>query len=83
METYRGIYEGSCDKIIRLRRISREERRQTIGNLNKGNSLSAENRALISDAAKRRKPMSVLTTASRLKCAVRVRPLLITCLRIT
>lgn len=58
-----------------MRKNYSEERRQAIGNLNKGKVLSAETRSLISECAKNRSPMSA---ESRLKCAVHVRPLVIT-----
>ena len=52
-----------------------DERRATIGNLNLGKKLSDETRALLRAAAQKRKPMSL---ESRLKCAVNVRPVLVT-----
>lgn len=52
-----------------------EERRQRVGEINKGKTLSEDTRNLIREAALQRKPMSM---ESRLKCAVNVRPITIT-----
>lgn len=52
-----------------------EERRQRVGDINKGKTLSEETRSLIREAALQRKPLSM---ESRLKCAVNVRPITIT-----
>jgi hypothetical protein len=52
-----------------------EERRQQLAGINKGKSLSSETRALMREAALKRKSMSIET---RIKCAVNVRPVTIT-----
>jgi len=61
-----------------MRESYSEERRKRIGNLNKGKSLNAETRMLLSEAAKNRQPMRAET---RLKCAVHVRPIVVTDLK--
>lgn len=54
-----------------------EERRQRIANINKGKSLSLETRELIRKSALLRDSMPIET---RMKCAVNVRPVIITSL---
>jgi hypothetical protein len=57
-----------------------EEGLQQVAGINKGKSLSSETRALIREAALKRKPMSI---EIRLKCAVNVCSVIITELVIT
>jgi group I intron endonuclease len=58
----------------KMRENYSEERRKQVAGINKGKSLSFETRALMREAALKRKPMSIET---RLKCAVNVRPVTI------
>jgi group I intron endonuclease len=63
------------ESIQKMKENYSNERRERIGNINKGKTLSEETRNLIREAALKRKPMSM---ESRLKCAVNVRPITIT-----
>lgn len=58
-----------------MRKNYSEERRQRVGNINKGKKLSQETRELIRKVALVRKPLS---TESRMKCAVNTCPITIT-----
>lgn len=68
-------WKHSVETLQKMRNIYSEERRQRVGKINKGKTLSQETRALIREATLNRKPMSL---ESRLKCAVHVRPVTIT-----
>lgn len=68
-------WNHSEESIQKMKQGYSDERRQKLGNINKGKALSEETRNLIREAALQRKPMSM---ESRLKCAVNVRPITIT-----
>ena len=59
----------------KMRENYSEERRQRVAEINKGKTLSDETKSLLREAALNRKPMS---TETRLKCIVNVRPVTIT-----
>lgn len=67
-------WKHSEESINKMKDNYSDERRERVGNINKGKTLSEETRNLIREAALHRKPMSL---DSRLKCAVNVRPITI------
>lgn len=68
-------WSHKSETLTKMRENYSKERREAIGNLNKGKTLSKDTRQLISKAVKNRAPVSL---ESRLKCAVHVRPLIVT-----
>lgn len=68
-------WKHSEESIQKMKQGYSDERRQKVGSINKGKALSEETRNLIREAALHRKPMSLET---RLKYAVKVRPITIT-----
>ena len=64
----------AVDSLVKMRNNYSLERRQRVGNINKGKTLSEETRKLMSKAAQLRGPMS---KESRIKCAVNMRPVTI------
>ena len=67
-------WKHSEDSLVKMRNNYSLERRQRVGNINKGKTLSEETRKLMSEAAQLRVPMS---KESRKKCAVNMRPVTI------
>lgn len=67
-------WKHSEDTLVKMRNNYSLERRQRVGNINKGKTLSEDTRKLMSKAAGFRKPMS---KESRIKCAVNMRPVTI------
>lgn len=67
-------WKHSEESINKMKENYSDDRRERVGNINKGKTLSEETRNLIREAALHRKPMSM---DSRLKCAVNVRPITI------
>ena len=68
-------WKHSEETKTKMRENYSKERRQRVGNINKGKALSEETRNLIREAALKREPMFI---ESRLKCAANVRPVTIT-----
>lgn len=68
-------WKHSEETLTKMRENYSEERRQRVGNINKGKVLSEETRNLMREAALKREPLSI---ESRLKCAANVRPVTIT-----
>lgn len=68
-------WKHSEESLAKMRENYSEDRRQQVGNINKGKSLSLETRELIRKSALLRESMSIET---RMKCAVNVRPVIIT-----
>lgn len=68
-------WKHSEEILAKMRENYSEERRERVGNINKGKTLSQETRELIRKAALLREPMSI---ESRMKCATNMRPVTIT-----
>jgi len=68
-------WKHSSESLTKMRENYSEERREQVGNINKGKKLSQETRELIRKSALLRESMSI---ESRKKCAVNVRPVIIT-----
>lgn len=68
-------WKHSEETMAKMRANYSEERRQRVGNINKGKTLSQGTREAFRKAALLRSPMSI---ESRMKCAVNMRPVTIT-----
>lgn len=67
-------WKHSEESLAKMRDNYSEERRERVGNINKGKVLSQETRELIRKSALLREPMSI---ESRMKCATNMRPVTI------